>query len=83
MVGKRKLRIWPDNFRFGVLGNLKSRKVLQAAVDWNLLEQNPARGIRIGDRTPKKERLYLNPREAGSCLLPFPSLAGHSSSSLF
>jgi integrase len=72
MVGKRKLRIWPDNFRFGVLGNLKSRKVLQAAVDWNLLEQNPARGIRIGDRTPKKERLYLNPREAGQLLTSLP-----------
>jgi integrase len=43
-------------------------KVLQAAVDWNLLEQNPARGIRIGDRTPKTERLYLNPKEVGQLL---------------
>jgi len=38
-------------------------KVLQAAVDWNFLEQNPARGIRIGDRAPKTERLYLNSSE--------------------
>jgi integrase len=38
-------------------------KVLQSAVDWKFLEQNPARGIRIGDRSPKKERLYLNPAE--------------------
>ena len=38
-------------------------KVLQAAVDWNLLEQNPTRGIRMGDRTPKTERLYLCPQE--------------------
>jgi integrase len=38
-------------------------KVLQAAVDWNFLELNPARGIRIGDRGPKTERLYLNPSE--------------------
>lgn len=38
-------------------------KVLQAAVDWNLLEQNPARGIRLGDRAPKAERLYLTPAE--------------------
>jgi len=38
-------------------------KVLQAAVDWNFLEQNTARGIRIGDRSPKTERLYLNPSE--------------------
>ena len=43
-------------------------KVLQAAVDWNLLEQNPARGIRIGDRAPKTERLYLNPKEVGRLL---------------
>jgi len=40
-----------------------TRQVLQAAVDWNLLEQNPARGIHLGDRTPKKERLYLTPAE--------------------
>jgi integrase len=43
-------------------------KVLQAAVDWNLLEQNAARGIQIGDRTPKTERLYLNPSEVGRLL---------------
>jgi integrase len=38
-------------------------RVLQAAVDWNFLEMNPARGIRIGDRGPKTERLYLNSSE--------------------
>jgi len=38
-------------------------KVLQAAVDWNLLEQNPTRGIHLGDRTPKTERLHLTPPE--------------------
>lgn len=43
-------------------------KVLQAAVDWNLLEQNAARGIRIGDRTPETERPYLNPSEVGQLL---------------
>lgn len=43
-------------------------KVLQAAVDWNLLEQNAARGIRIGDRTPKTERPYLNPNQVGQLL---------------
>ena len=35
-------------------------KVLQEAVDWDYLEQNPARGIRVGDRTPKQERVYLS-----------------------
>jgi len=43
-------------------------KVLQAAVDWSLLEQNPARGIRIGDRAPKTERPYLNPKEVARLL---------------
>jgi len=38
-------------------------KVLQAAVDWNLLEENPTRGIRLGDRMPKTPRLYLTPAE--------------------
>ncbi len=47
-------------------------KVMQAAVDWNLLEQNPARGIRIGDRAPKTERLYLNPKEVGRLLTSLP-----------
>jgi integrase len=36
-------------------------KVLQAAVDWENLEQNAARGIRLGDRTPVQERAYLLP----------------------
>ncbi|MGC2417438.1 MAG: site-specific integrase [Candidatus Acidiferrales bacterium] len=36
-------------------------KVLQAAVDWNYLEENSARGIRLGDRTPIQERAYLLP----------------------
>jgi integrase len=47
-------------------------KVLQAAVDWNLLEQNPARGIRLGDRTPKAERLYLTPPEVLRLLNSLP-----------
>jgi integrase len=47
-------------------------KVLQAAVDWNLLEQDPARGIRLGDRTPKTERLYLTPAEVQRLLTSLP-----------
>jgi site-specific recombinase XerD len=43
-------------------------KVLQTAVDWNLLDQNPARGIRIGDRAPKTERPYLNPTQVSRLL---------------
>lgn len=38
-------------------------KVLQTAVDWNYLEHNSARGIRLGDRSPVQERLYLLPNQ--------------------
>jgi integrase len=47
-------------------------KVLQAAVDWNFIEINPARGIRIGDRGPKTERLYLNSSEVLRLLTALP-----------
>ena len=39
-------------------------KVLQSAVDWGYTEQNAARGINIGSREPKTERLYLSARES-------------------
>ena len=39
-------------------------KVLQSAVDWGYLEQNVARGVRIGDREPTTERLYLSADES-------------------
>jgi integrase len=38
-------------------------KVLQSAVDWGYLEQNSARGVNVGNREPKNERLYLSPDE--------------------
>jgi integrase len=38
-------------------------KVLQAAVDWNYLEHNSARGIRLDDRAPVQERVYLLPKQ--------------------
>ena len=47
-------------------------KVLQAAVDWNYLEHNSARGIRLGDRTPVQERVYLMPKQVS---LLFTSLS--------
>lgn len=34
-------------------------KVLQAAVEWDFLENNPARGCRIAHREPMKQRTYL------------------------
>jgi integrase len=39
-------------------------KALQSAVEWGYLDQNPARGINIGSREPKTERLYLSAAEA-------------------
>jgi len=36
-------------------------KVLQTAVDWGYLSSNPARGLIVGDRNPKKETAYLSP----------------------
>jgi integrase len=47
-------------------------KVLQAAVDWNYLEQNPARGIRLGDRAPIQERIYLMPEQLSPLINSLP-----------
>ena len=38
-------------------------KVMQCAVDWGHLEQNPAHGICIGDRAPVRERRFLMPNQ--------------------
>jgi len=39
-------------------------KVLGQAVTWRYLEENPARGLSIGERVPKKEPAFLEPRDA-------------------
>ena len=39
-------------------------KVLQQAVEWGYLEENTARGLRIGERIPKKAPVFLHPRQA-------------------
>jgi integrase len=43
-------------------------KVLQAAVECGYLETNPARGIRIGEREPKRERKLLTLTEIRTLL---------------
>jgi integrase len=43
-------------------------KVLQAAVDWDYLKENSARGICLGDRTPVQERAYLLPDQLAHLL---------------
>jgi integrase len=47
-------------------------KILQVAVEWGYLEQNVARGIRLGDRSPKTERLYLTPPEVSRLVPALP-----------
>ncbi len=39
-------------------------KVLSQAVTWSYLEENPARGLSIGERVPKMEPAFLEPRDA-------------------
>ena len=53
-------------------------KILQAAVDWGYLLENPARGCPVKSRTPVYERVYLSPaqlcRLAASLLEPCRSV---------
>lgn len=39
-------------------------KVLGQAVTWGYMDENPARGLSIGERVPKKEPAFLHPRDA-------------------
>src|SRR6266404_5370006 len=39
-------------------------KLLQQAIEWNYLEENAARGLCIGERVPRKELVFLEPRDA-------------------
>jgi len=49
-------------------------KILGQAVTWRYLEENPARGLNIGERVPKKEPIFLDPQEASRLVggLPEP-----------
>jgi integrase len=47
-------------------------KVLQAAVAWDLLEANPARGCHIANRQPTKARTYLTPEQVHELLAELP-----------
>lgn len=38
-------------------------KVLQAAVEWGYLEDNPVRGCQVGNREPVRETRYLDPAQ--------------------
>lgn len=47
-------------------------KVLQIAVEQGYLERNPAHGIQIGEREPKKARVYLEPLQVQRLLAGLP-----------
>ena len=47
-------------------------RVLQTAVDWSYLEQNPVRGIVLGNRAPLEEKLFLNPTQVRTLLNSLP-----------
>ena len=47
-------------------------KVLQAAVEWGYLETNPARGLVVGDRQPKRERVFLSPPQVRTLIASLP-----------
>jgi integrase len=49
-------------------------KVMQSAVDWGYLGENPTRGIHIGDRRPVRDRVFLMPPQIRQLLdvLPEP-----------
>jgi integrase len=47
-------------------------KILQSAVEWGLLTENPARGCRIANRTPAKKRNFLMPDQVESLTNALP-----------
>jgi len=61
VVGKRQQGLSPSTLH-GIRTTLG--KVLGQAVTWRYLEENPARGLSIGQRVPKKEPFFLEPHDA-------------------
>ena len=47
-------------------------KLLQSAVEWNYLPANPARGLVVGDRHPKNERVFLDPVQVRKLIAALP-----------
>lgn len=61
VVGKRQ-----QGFSSSTLHGLRTTlsKILGQAVTWRYMDENPARGLTIGERIPKKESAFLDPRDA-------------------
>ncbi len=60
VVGKRQ-----QGYSASTLHGIRTTlsKILSQAVTWRYLDENPAGGLTIGDRTPKKEPTFLDPRD--------------------
>lgn len=61
VVGKKQ-----QGFSSSTLHGLRTTlsKILGQAVTWRYMDENPARGLSIGERVPKKEPAFLSPRDA-------------------
>ncbi len=69
VVGKRQ-----QGFSSSTLHGLRTTlsKVLGQAVTWRYMDENPARGLSIGERVPKKEPAFLDPRDASRLIEALP-----------
>lgn len=61
IVGKRQ-QGYSSSTLHGIRTTLS--KVLTQAVTWRYLDENPTRGLSIGERAPKKEPTFLDPPDA-------------------
>jgi integrase len=61
LVGKRQ-QGYSSSTLHGIRTTLS--KILSQAVTWRYLDENPARGLSIGERVPKKEPTFLGPSDA-------------------
>lgn len=72
IVGKRQ-----QGYSSSTLHGMRTTlsKILSQAVTWRYADENPARGLSIGERVPKKEPTFLDPRDALRLIeaLPEPS----------
>lgn len=69
VVGKRQ-----QGFSSSTLHGMRTTlsKILGQAVTWRYMDDNPARGLSIGERVPKKEPAFLDPRDASRVIEALP-----------
>jgi integrase len=69
LVGK-KAQGYSSSTLHGIRTTLS--KILVQAVTWRYLEENPAKGLSIGERVPKKEPAFLSPQDASRLIESLP-----------